>query len=295
MRVLIVGCGYVGLPLGAELVRQGHEVFGLRRSSAAESELTAAGIGPFYADITQAGDLARLPRDFDWVVNCVAAGGGSLEDHRRVYLQGTHNLINWLIPKPPQKYIYTSSTGVYGQNDGSLVTENDPTAPTGETGQVLVETEKLLLNAKAKEKFPAVVLRLAGIYGPDRGYWLQQFLHGEARIEGRGDRFLNMVHREDAVGAIIAALGNARAGDVFNVVDNEPVSQLKVFEWLSERLGKPLPPVVPESSPAARRRGVTNKQVSNSKLREELGYEFKYPTFRGGYEAELARLEKLRL
>ena len=77
MRVLIVGCGYVGVPLGAELVRLGHEVFGLRRSPAAESELQAAGIQPLTGDVTQPETLAKLPCDFDWVVNCVAAGGNA--------------------------------------------------------------------------------------------------------------------------------------------------------------------------------------------------------------------------
>jgi nucleoside-diphosphate-sugar epimerase len=65
MRVLIVGCGYVGLPLGRELVRQGREVFGLRRS--ASEELRAAGITPLNADITQPDALAQLPRHFEWV------------------------------------------------------------------------------------------------------------------------------------------------------------------------------------------------------------------------------------
>jgi Trk K+ transport system NAD-binding subunit len=75
MRVLIVGCGYVGLPLGVELVRLGHEVFGLRRNLSAENELKAAGIQPLFGDVTKPETLANLPREFDWVVNCVAAGG----------------------------------------------------------------------------------------------------------------------------------------------------------------------------------------------------------------------------
>ena len=89
MKCLIVGCGYVGLPLGAELVRLGHEVFGLRRSASAEGELKAAGIQPLIADITQPETLAKLPREFDWVVNCVASRGGSAEDYRQIYLEGT--------------------------------------------------------------------------------------------------------------------------------------------------------------------------------------------------------------
>ncbi len=93
MRVLIVGCGYVGLPLGAELARLGHEVFGLRRSALAEAELKAAGITPIHADITQPDSLKNVPRDFDWVVNCAASGGGGAEDYRQVYLEGNRNLI----------------------------------------------------------------------------------------------------------------------------------------------------------------------------------------------------------
>ncbi|MGH7990803.1 MAG: NAD-binding protein, partial [Limisphaerales bacterium] len=64
MRVLIVGCGYVGLPLGIELLRLGHEVFGLRRNVSTENELKAAGIQPLFADITQPEDLKKLPREF---------------------------------------------------------------------------------------------------------------------------------------------------------------------------------------------------------------------------------------
>src|SRR5215467_2240058 len=96
MRVLIVGCGYVGLPLGAELVRQGHEVFGMRRSATAEGELKATGIAPLCADVTRPETLAALLGPFDWVVNCVASGGGDAEDYRKVYLQGSTNLLQWL-------------------------------------------------------------------------------------------------------------------------------------------------------------------------------------------------------
>ena len=92
-KCLVVGCGYVGLPLGAELVCQGHEIFGLRRSAAVESDLHAAGIRPLIADITKPETLAKLPREFDWVVNCVAAGGDA-GNYRQIYLEGNRNLIS---------------------------------------------------------------------------------------------------------------------------------------------------------------------------------------------------------
>lgn len=112
MNVLVIGCGYVGLPLGAELARQGHAVWGLRRSDAAAGELTAAGLKLLRADITDPGSFAGLPNEFDWVINTVAAGGGGAEEYRRVYWQGTRHLLAWLASRPPAKYVYTSSTSV---------------------------------------------------------------------------------------------------------------------------------------------------------------------------------------
>ncbi|MCX6894631.1 MAG: NAD-dependent epimerase/dehydratase family protein, partial [Verrucomicrobia bacterium] len=194
MRVLIVGCGYVGLPLAAELSRQGHQVSGLRRSADGAAALAAAGVTPLLGDITEPDSLAKISPSFDWVVNCVSSSHGGAEDYRRVYLEGTRNLLAWLAAAPPQKFIYTSSSGVYGQDDGSVVKETSPTEPPTDTGGVLVETEKLLRAAFAEKKFPAVILRVAGIYGPERGHWFKQFLTDEARIEGDGTRLLNMIH-----------------------------------------------------------------------------------------------------
>lgn len=296
MRVLIVGCGYVGFPLAAELARRSHEVFGLRRSTQSDNALKAARITPLHADITRPDSLKQLPHDFDWVVNCVASGGGGVEEYRQLYLQGMVNLTDWLVPSAQRsniatpRFIYTSSTGVYGQNDGSPVDETSLTEPTTETAQVLVEAEKVLLAAGGERNFPAMILRAAGIYGPERGYLLKQFLRGEARIEGSGARVLNMIHRDDLISAIIAVLERGRAGEIYNVVDDAPVSQLEFFKWLAAKLGTPLPPSVTEDTAALRKRGLTNKRISNAKLKRELGFEFQYPDYQAGYSSEIVRL-----
>ena len=292
MRVLIVGCGYVGLPLGAELVKQGHEVFGLRRSRGSEVEMAAAGLKPLRADITRSEELAKLPGPFDWVVNTVSSSKGGEEEYRQVYLQGTRNLFEWLAPMPLRKFVYTSSTSVYGQTDGSVVKETSSTEPSSATSCLLVETEKLLLDAAVTKKFPAVILRVAGIYGPERGHLFQQYLRNEARIAGKGERIVNMIHRDDLANIIIAALKNGRAGEVYNAVDDEPVAQIHFFRWLSETLGKWMPPFASEEENAQRKRGLTNKKVSNRRLKMELGVALKYPTFRQGYTAEIIRLER---
>jgi nucleoside-diphosphate-sugar epimerase len=293
MRALIVGCGYVGLPLGADLVKRGHEVHGVRRSAAGEAELQAAGIKPLTADVTKPSDLAALPGPYDWVVNCVSSTGGGVEEYREVYLQGARNLVEWLSAAPPKKFVYTSSTSVYGQTDGSPVKESSPAEPASETARVLVETEKVLLAAAQEKKFPAVVLRVAGIYGPERGHLFLQYLKNEAKVAGRGERLINMIHRDDLTGIIIAALTNGRAGEIYNAVDDEPVAQIHFFRWLSETLGKWMPPFATEEENAERKRGLTNKKVQNRKVKMELGYQFKHPNFRKGYTAEIQRLDQL--
>jgi len=293
MRVLIVGTGYVGLPLGAELARLGHEVSGLRRNRAAGGELNAVGIQPLFADITKADELVRLPREFDWVVNCVASGGGDAGNYRRIYLDGMRNLMEWLAPgrRDAPKFVYTSSTSVYGQTDGSVVDEQSPTEPATETAQVLLEAEKSLLDGARDRNFPAMILRVAGIYGPERGHWFKQFLKGEARLDGSGERFLNMIHRDDVIGGVIAALERGRPGEIYNAVDDEPVSQHDFFSWLAAATSRPMPAGV-SATPETRKRGVTNKRVSNRKLKTDLGYGFKYPTFRDGYAEEIRKLRE---
>jgi nucleoside-diphosphate-sugar epimerase len=282
MRALIVGCGYVGLPLGAELAQAGHEVFGLRRSRAAEADLRAAGIRPLFADITDPGNLRDLPGTFDWVVNCTAVGGGGPEAYRRVYVEGTRNLLSWLAPGAP-RFVYTSSTSVYGQNDGSWVTEESATEPAAETGGILLEAERLLREAHRVTGFPAIILRLAGIYGPGRGYWFKQFMSDQAAMDGDGSRFLNMIHRDDVIGVIRTVLERGRPGEIYNVADEESPTQKQLFTWLSKRLGRPMPRTVPVTD-APRKRGASNKRVSNRKLKEQPGYVFRFPTYREGFE-----------
>lgn len=293
MRALILGCGYLGLPLGRLLAGRGHTVFGVRRQDDARAELVAAGITPLIADVTQPDDLDRLPGPFDWVVNCVSSTRGGAEVYRQVYLAGTRNILHWLAGSGLKKYVHTSSTSVYAPTDGSVVDESSPAEPASETSRILVETEQVLLSAARTQGFPAVILRVAGIYGPGRGYLLQQYLRGEARLAGDGRRFINMIHRDDAATAILAALERGQPGEVYNVADNEPVTHLEFFRWLSEQLSKPMPPTVAEEN-AGRKRGLTNKRVSNAKLRQDLGWHPQFPTYREGYAVEIQRLQNER-
>ena len=126
VRVLVIGCGYVGLPLGLELVREGHSVFGIRRSTEGAATLAKEGISPLTADISRRGDLEALGHGWDWIVNTTSSNKGGAAEYQQVYFEGTRNLLGWLATSPPKKYIYTGSSSVYGQTDGSQVKETSP-------------------------------------------------------------------------------------------------------------------------------------------------------------------------
>ncbi len=171
-----------------------------------------------------------------------------------------------------------------------------------ETSRVLVEAEKVLLGTDDGSrgrsphlKFPAVILRVAGIYGPERGHWFKQFLRGEARIEGDGSRFLNMIHRDDVVGCIIAALKNGRAGEIYNAVDNEPVSQIDFFKWLAAELRRP---AAAENSGGRRNPAQARRDEQARQQRQiEDGVEIRIPVsqFPGGLCRGNCRPERGRL
>ena len=114
-------------------------------------------------------------------------------------------------------------------------------------------------------------------------------------MQGEGERVINMVHREDVVGCVVAALEEGRVGEIYNVADDEPVTCKEFFEWLSVRLGRPMPPSASLEEMSARKRGLTSKKVSNRKLKSELSYRWKYPTFREGYAAEITRMQRAGL
>ena len=290
MRALIIGCGYVGVPLGRRLIQLGHEIWGVRRTAESASELSAHGIQPIAADISQAGALDNLAEPFDWVVNLVSSDKGGPEEYRQIYLEGNRNVVAWARQRPLKKLIYSSSTSVYGQTDGSAVKESSPTEPATETSRILLEAERTLLDAAPG--VPGIVLRVAGIYGPERGHLFKQYLRNEAKIPGRGDRITNMIHRDDLVEVIIAALKNGRPGEIYNVADDEPVQLVHFYRWLSETLGKWMPPFVPEEEAPERKRALTSKKIQNRKMKMELGAQLKYPTFRQGYTVEIQRLDK---
>lgn len=266
-RVLVAGCGYLGRVVARQLQVLGWQVTALTRSKESQRGLQGEGFGVLACDIGDRSALAALG-SFDAVIHCASSGRGDAGVYRRIYLEGTRNLLATLHPK---RFLFTGSTSVYAQTDGSEVNEQSPAEPVRETGQILRDAEALVLAAGG------TVARLAGLYGTDRWALLRKFLDGTAVIEGDGSRWINQIHRADAASALVFLLEHSVPAGIYNVADGTPVTQREVYAAFAEHFRRPLPPAgMPDLH---RKRGWTHKQVSNAKLRA-LGWTPMYPSVR---------------
>ena len=273
--LLLCGHGYLGQAISRDFLAAGWEVAALSRSG---------DDGSVACDLSSAADVAALQVRPDFIVHCASSGRGGADAYRAVYFDGCRHLLDRF---PGVPLLYTSSTSVYAQTDGSEVTEESPALPDRETGTILRATEDLVLANGG------IITRLSGIYGPGRSVILKKFLSGEAVIEEDGRRFLNQIHRDDAAAAILHLASNQQSKidnpqsslvspRLFNLSDSQPLSQLACYEKLSSWFERPLPPTGPRDPD--RKRGWTHKRVSNAKLRA-TGWEPRFPSFLDAVES----------
>ncbi|MEM6279177.1 MAG: NAD-dependent epimerase/dehydratase family protein [Verrucomicrobiota bacterium] len=284
-HVLIIGHGFVGAELARQLNLEGFRVTAMNRS---------VDSGPDYSllegDVSRKDSVRSVSQELesspDSIVHCASSGRGGAEAYRAVFLEGTRNLQDTF---PGTPIFFTSSTSVYGQTDGSVVTEESATEPDRETSRLLVEAENLVCSQGGS------ALRLAGIYGPHRSIYLKRILDGSATIEaGEVSRCVNQIHRDDAAGAIrflIAKSGPGITGEVFNVSDDEPLSQRECYEKLARFFDLPVPPEAPPN--LERKRAWTHKVVSNEKLKS-LGWAPQFPSFLGALETDPRLVDSMR-
>jgi nucleoside-diphosphate-sugar epimerase len=272
-RILIAGCGYVGQATADLFHAAGWDAEGWIASEKSAATLFAKPYPICQIDISNRDQVAERPGIFDAVVHCASSRGGGLKAYRQIYLNGARNLLDRFVGA---KMLFTSSTSVYAQRDGSWVTEESETKPARETSRVLLETEKVVLGQGG------TVARLSGIYGPGRSALLSKFLAGTAIIDPENDRFVNQVHRDDIASALFLLVsGEWQERQIYNVVDNQPMLQSDCYRWLAQRLNRPLPPI--RELTEQRKRGDTNKRVSNAKLRSH-SWVPQYHTFAEGME-----------
>lgn len=277
--VLVIGCGYLGQRAAARWREQGWRVWATTRSLARAEELRQGGFEPVVCDVTAPESLRQLPA-VATVLYCVGMDRAAGMSMREVYVGGLRNVLASL-PRP-DRFVYVSSTSVYGQTNGEEVDEESATGPEEDSGRVVLEAEALL-----RERLPeAVVLRFAGIYGPGRLLRRQAIEAGEPLI-GDAEKWLNLIHVEDGVAAVLAAAERGRG--VYNVSDGRPVRRREFYTVLARLLGAPQPRFVPRSLgeplPAHER---ANRRVVNRRLCEELGVVLRYPDCEAGLTASVS-------
>ena len=276
-RILIAGCGYVGEATADLFHSAGWKVECWVHSSESAARLSVKPYSIQVIDVSRQADVRKYAGAFDAVIHCVSSRGGDVEAYCQIYLEGARHLLETF---SKAKILFTSSTSVYAQRDGSWVTEESETKPLRETSRILLEVEKLILEKNG------IVARLAGIYGPGRSALLTKFVNGTATIDPNNDRFVNQVHRDDIASALFLLLNREAVspGQIYNVIDDQPLLQSACYGWLAQRLNRPLPPIRKSERP--RKRGDTNKRVSNAKLRR-LGWTPQYPTFSNAMEKSI--------
>jgi len=275
-RVLIAGCGYVGVASANLFANAGWQVTAWTRSKESAEQVSAGAILAAAINISDLTSVRQNSFDADVVVHCAGVAKRDHQSYQQVYLDGVANLGASF---PRARLIFTSSTSVYAQQDGSWVNEESPAKPLTGRGKILRQAENIVL------EHGGIVLRVAGIYGPGRSFLLRSVIN-RTPLASAPDRFVNQIHRDDVAGAIffLAERKMILAPPIFNIVDNLPVLRSEILAWLSAELRIPLS----SSQEIEEKRIDSNKRVSNAKLRG-LGWAPIYSNYMDAFTRSIFR------
>jgi nucleoside-diphosphate-sugar epimerase len=210
---------------------------------------------------------------FDAVVYAASTGGGGPEAYALAYDVGVKRALAWAREVGAQAFVFTSSTGVYRQDDGRIVDEESVVGGAPTADAILGGERAVLSSGFAKAR----VLRFGGLYGPGRHHLVDQLRRGDHVIGGRVDHYINYLHRDDAASSVLAAVVAGPAGArVYNVCDGNPLTKEALARWIAERLGQPAP-VFDPSAPAGPRvakggRTQPSRIVATGRIRAELAW-----------------------
>ncbi len=285
IRLLCFGLGYSARVLAAQLGREDAQITGTSRSAEGTAAITAAGWTGLVFDGTVASDAVRaaiaasthillsIPPSVD--------GDPALLRHGADIARAEH--LTWIG--------YLSTVGVYGDHQGRSVDEETPPAPHSERGRRRLTAENGWTEFARPSQKRVVVFRLPGIYGPGRSA-IDAVRAGTARRIIKKGQVFNRIHVADIATAVAASMhGRGRHG-LYNVSDDEPAPPEDVVLYAATLLGVPPPPAIPfetaDLSPMARSFYGESKRVSNTRLRQDLGIDLAYPTYREGLKSLLA-------
>ena len=273
-RILIAGCGDIGAAAGRLLADDGHDVVGLKRHPPAND----IKIRYIKADLSHVGDLDELDTRFDVVIYILTPGDRSEQSYRKVFELGVANLLNiFSLNNPETRFIFISSTSVYGQTSGEWVDEASVTEPNSITGRIILQAEQTFLSHGSRN----CIIRFSGIYGRSRSRLLDIVARG-GKVQYQPPYYTNRICRDDCIGVLHFIAGRMIAGDnlepVYLASDDDPATKWDVFNHLADRLGtdRPDKEILPQGSDQ-------NKRCSNRRLKQ-LGYEFLYKSYREGYD-----------
>lgn len=268
---LVIGCGYLGQPVAQAWRKIGHRVVALTRSRV--ETLSDFGLTPLLGDITASVAEIDFPRA-STVLYAVGYDRTQAKSMREVYVHALDNVLKRL-PKP-DRFIYISSTSVYGQTSGEWVDEQSETIPIDESGRICLEAEEVV-----RSHIPeAMILRFAGIYGPGRLMRQTDIRQGKQLVIDP-DKWLNLIHVQDGVAAILAAEQSGSPGEVYLISDGHPIKRHDFYSFLAQQLQAPPIQFAP-FLPLASQKAETNRRISNRKSIERLGLSPVYPSFREG-------------
>lgn len=296
-RYLIAGAsGYVGSRLAEYLLAQGHHVRGLVRNTDSEVVQRLAGLGMtvWQGDVTQPESLVGVANGIERVFNHTARfvlDNGSV---RRVFVEGNRNLIAACSrARTVQSYIFTSNVAPYGDRGDEWLTEDSPVAPEHPLGHVMVEAEQAIMELVRAHHFPAILLRVGSIYGDGRDF-IDSVLSGTATMIGDGRNFLAHIHIDDLIFILDRIALQGQPGAVYHVADDEPTRARDFYGEVHQRLGM-LPPRA-FSKANALLSGIdasvvgmasASTRLSNQRLKQELGMQLRYPSFRDWLDERL--------
>ena len=286
---LIRGCGYVGLAMVKPLRELGMRVMGTTRSTARLAEIATAGAEPILVDVMRPETLPPAATADPVVVFDLIRPqkiGDELTD------AGTRKIAAAFADGQLEALVYVSATSVYGRRSGEWTDETTPVNPSSPLGQARVDAENVYLDAWRDHGLPPRVCRVPGIYGPHRT--LRQRLETGAykRLEDE-ELWVSRIHVDDLVSGLIASWRRGKAGEIYLMCDDEPTTGDGYAELTASLLGLPMPPVADraeirqELSADAFERRVSSRRCLNTKMKQELGVELRYPNVRVGLPASL--------